>query len=312
VGALEVQDRTDNAVEFPESAVTYLEILMAELGKYLDAMQLQKKLENVMRDLRASISGGFELMSTTVMRRTLFEMASRVLDTTRSASISVYLDVGDGTKLMQWLHVGDDAQVFCHSASGPASMVYRSKQAFVTGDARLDERWSLDPLDNTLSPKNVVAIMPIVVNERSVGVVYALNKPERYTDEEVAILRSLAEVVSLFLERRDIDDVGERGNVEFDMERWLSTDERKDVNLPSRLQVRADLVGPRMRSSESLAVVFNVFTHANLLSSLEIDVGGLYRTLYRARENSPELPFHCWNRSAETCALVARFVSQGV
>lgn len=150
------------------------------------------------------------------------------------------------------------------------------------------------------------------------GVVEFANKPDPFTGDDMNLVKSLAALVGLCLDMRDMETISEHGNVEFEMERWIDTSERQEAVIPAKLApVTAERIELKSlqfnihnwQGMNLFKAVFVLFDSFNLMKTFNIASETLFSFLYALREKHNDVAHHNWQHAVDVLQTVSYICS---
>lgn len=320
IGVLEFLNRVDGK-PFPNSDLNYVKILSMICGMILDNEKLGQDVLEATKELRTFLNQSLSLATDMSLQSLLADILHNLRVAVQSASAAIYLANDEKTQLVKFIHDGDKLQQTLPLSHGLGSLSYKSKDIVISNNALFDSRFVKDPLDVSGVIIKSVVFGPIITVEGDViGVIEVANKEESYDVNEVARVRSFATLIAISLEIRNLGDISEHGNCEFEMNRWITDAERMEKAIPQKLSI----VTKRQMEAVTLQfytmnwpgidlfrLCFHVFHSQGLLDLFKITAETFFTFIYKLRETFQDLPYHNWEHTVDVLQFVYYQVKVG-
>jgi GAF domain-containing protein len=218
IGSIEFLNRSDGK-PFRNADVRFLQIILTVLGMVIDTDRLKQDVVKSTKELRSFLALGMSLFSDNAMQGLLSDIMGNLRRKMAAKAIAIYLTTIDNVKMRLFLFDGIRLQSFLPLSHGIGSIAVKSKETIITHNAIADPRFVRDPLDDSGVTIQTMICVPIINSTGHVfGVAEIANKNDPFTDDDIRVMKSFGELITLCLDRRNMEEISDHGNVEFEMD----------------------------------------------------------------------------------------------
>jgi GAF domain-containing protein len=312
LGCAEFLNRTDG-MPFLNADVKLLKIILMLLGTAIDADRLKQEIATSTAQLWLFFSIGMSFLSDLALQNMLMDTMKNLRRRMEAQSIVIYLLTDDELRMKLFLVDGVRLQSFLPMMHGVGALAFKAKEVIVATDAKSDPRFIKDPFDDSGVTIRTIMIVPIVNHDGSaVGVVEIANKSGPFTSDEINAMKSFGGLVALSLGNRDMSEISEHGNVEFEMDRWIEPLEKVEVHVPQKLCLmtaeRMEVDSLKFECADCPKVdlfkaIFWIFA-GGLLTEFAIKSETMFSFLYSIRETYLDIRHHNWVHAVDVFHFV--------
>ena len=170
--------------------------------------------------------------------------------------------------------------------------------------------------------ESVIAAPVTSTDGKLLGVVEMLNKKNgKFVQKDLQIVSAFSTFASVVLENARLKDLAELGDVEIEMNKWISETEKKDTKeIPSNL-VLTDEQKQKVQSLNFFSVEFKginhfkelffLFNHFHLLEKYEVTNEQFFRFIFVISSTYNQVPYHNWTHACDVTEYVSYEVITG-
>ncbi|EAX94584.1 3'5'-cyclic nucleotide phosphodiesterase family protein [Trichomonas vaginalis G3] len=132
-------------------------------------------------------------------------------------------------------------------------------------------------------------------------------------NEDMDILDCFAVFASVAIERANLKDIAEHGQVEIDLKHWLTESERDGYSVPQSFQLPQEVIdgfftvnfdAPMWDGIGHFKVIFNIFHHFGVLQIFKVTNEKFFRFLTALRDKYKKVPYHNWRHAVDVTQFV--------
>ena len=332
-----------NGESFTDDDIRMMMAFNVFCGTSLDNAKLYKASLDLSHQLRTFT----EMSNALIKTKTIEAICEDILENARSivsanrASLFIYDNNDRSLKL--FAHVGIESKF--GSILAQESVLSRSLKLFeqddiakltqtiqlesaiekLMGDTSLIENlsstsskksiiFSTDKTQETLKSKEMVCCIPIMDSSAAILGIMELSCNWKIVDEDLKLLDCFSVFASVAIERNNLKDIAEHGQVEFDLKNWLKDEERNSItNIPKKLKLIPELLEPIFTinfdapSYDGMAhfkVIFHIFEYFGFCKDFNITNEKLFRFLSSVRDYYKKVPYHNWRHAVDVTQFI--------
>ena len=168
------------------------------------------------------------------------------------------------------------------------------------------------PIEQAKVQESIVDI-PLMDSSGTILGIMELECNWKIVSEDMSLLDCFAVFASVAIERNNLKDIAQHGQVEYDLKHWLTESERDGYSVPSAFVLPQDQVdglfkinfdAPKWDGIGHFKVIFNIFNHFGLLQIFKVTNEKFFRFLTEIRDTYKKVPYHNWRHAVDVTQFV--------
>ena len=161
--------------------------------------------------------------------------------------------------------------------------------------------------------KESIVDIPLMDSSGTILGIMELECNWKIVSEDMSLLDCFAVFASVAIERSNLKDIAEHGQVEYDLKHWLTEEERYSYSVPQSFVLPQDQLeglfkikfdAPKWDGIGHFKVIFNIFNYFGLLQIYKVTNEKFFRFLTEIRDTYKKVPYHNWRHAVDVTQFV--------
>ena len=341
-GVTEMINKRDEGV-FDEDDVRMMMAFNVFCGISLDNARLYQASLDLTRQLRSFVEMSTALNKTMKIHDVLGEILTNARSVVGASRATVFLRNAD-EQLAPFCTIGDPLlygtmfaseavetrtavsfsreEVFYRSQSGEVSVdgnVTLGAPSKLSSPDRLARVSSVlkDPFESSRSicpETGNICDIPMLKNQEEVIGVMEFSCPGKILPEDLKILDCFAVFATVSIERSELQEIAELGEIEVNLKQYMTDDERRITEIPEKLQIENETlrnavykIGFDVKAYDNIGrfkVLFQIANEFNLLETFSVPNEKWFRFITEISQTYKKVPYHNWYHAVDVTQFV--------